>query len=155
MPSPLEGLSPFQVRTLRDKLQDRLHFASWAAMLGGVGYAIYALVVFTDPIHELAAAATLAGASAMQFLLAFQVRQAHQLASASLALGYIAALSTKWLLYHDFSGALTAVLLLTVYLRGFLAAVDLKELEKLHGPQQSLPASFFQRRTTADVESAT
>jgi len=127
-----------QLRDRRQTLKDRLNHASWGAIAGGSLSVIFGLVwYFQNDLPFQALAAMLLG-SAMQFLLAHQVRRRHEIAAGSMVVGYAMTLAWKWYVLGDFSGILISAGLFTLYVRGFLAAIDLTELDEQYGLEPTL-----------------
>ena len=133
-----EALGRYQLLERRQILWDRLHFASWGAITGGSIMSIYALVLLIDGGAPLQGCVALLLAGAMQFLLAYQVRQRHEIAAGSMVVGYAMSIAWKWYTLRNFSGALISVGLLVVYIRGFLAAIDLAALDEEYGPEPTV-----------------
>jgi hypothetical protein len=127
-----------QLRERRQTLKDRLNFASWGAIAAGSLGAIFALVWFFQNDPPLQAFLAMLASCGMQFLLAYQVRQRHEIAAGSMVVGYAMTLAWKWYVLGDFSGILYSGAMLVVYVRGFLAAIDLTELDQVYGAEPTV-----------------
>lgn len=132
-------LTPRALAERRDRLQDRLHQASWGAIIGGIaawGFAIAALDADPTPWQGII---SLLMTGAMQFLLAYQVRERHEIAAGSMVAGFVLSNVWRWVYLSDLSGFVGFALFLALYVRGFLAAIELADLEKDYGPEPQLP----------------
>lgn len=130
-----ERLDTLQLKKRRERAKDWMQWASWAAYLGAVGYSVLLLSSMDSLLENPTGALDNVLAVAMQVLLGYQVRRAHQLAAGSLAAGYLFTALYRTFVLGDLSGVIARAGLVVVYVRGFLAAVDYVELEKEYGPE--------------------
>ncbi len=129
MPSPP---SP-NLRTLRqrrERAQDWINYASWAAVGTAVIGSLLVLVIIADDPNGITEGLPVLSTLVAQGLVGYKLRERSQWAAWGLMATYLASLATSVLVYSIWSGIVGKVAIGYVYVRGWLATLDYEELDK-------------------------
>ncbi len=114
-----------------------MHYAFWIAVAGGSLTAVMTGVVLVTGGLDLQATLYMSMAIGMQFLMAHQIKDRHEFAAGSMVVGYALSLAWRWFHEGQFPG-IVAFGFLAMYVRAFLAAIELTELDDVYGAEATL-----------------
>ena len=129
MPSPPTP----DLRTLRqrrERAQDWINYASWAAIGTAIAGSVLVLVFIADDPNGATEALPVLSTLWAQGLVGYKLRERSQWAAWGLMATYLASLAASVLVFSIWSGILGKLLIGFVYVRGWLATLDYEELNK-------------------------
>ena len=129
MPSPqIPNLRTLRQR--RERAQDWINYARWAAIGTAVVGSVLVLVMVADDPSRATEGLPVLSTLVAQGVVGYKLRERSQWAGWGLMATYVASIAASVLVYSIWSGILGKLAIGFVYVRGWLATLDYEELDK-------------------------